>query len=435
MAKIISLGEYNSLYKYIWFYVISRLVYAYFFNYKTIPLTFKPEKLRLDSFPNSTFTKELMDYLIMFIFSYILLKYETWKIKKDCNKSSLNEKKITKNKNNINSLIYNKMSNNFTMRYTFFIFIILLVLSNILINNYYIIGLSGLDFWIFELIFISLINNMIFNYQIYKNQKLAIYFIIIICSILTFLSIINIFNDDQQDTIYKEYIWITPLAIIGFILIIFIKSFTYCKAKYYFDYKYLSVFKFLISVGIIGTIICLIATIISSNIVCVKKQQFKYINSICKLYDSEKKIKYYDNIIVFFRELYKNDKIFKGAYLILFFIKNINTFLTNLFTFLIIKYLSPEYCVISTSIYYLALEIFRFIDYLITRKYKNFSIYNILSELFAIIGGAIYLEFIELNFFGLNYHLKKSISNRSRRESSQIQELSELDGEIDDELE
>ena len=43
MVKIITLGEYNHFYKYIWFYVISRLIYAYIFTYQTIPLYFKPK--------------------------------------------------------------------------------------------------------------------------------------------------------------------------------------------------------------------------------------------------------------------------------------------------------------------------------------------------------------------------------------------------------
>ena len=97
----------------------------------------------------------------------------------------------------------------------------------------------------------------------------------------------------------------------------------------------------------------------------------------------------------------------------MFFLRSINSFVTILFTFLIIKYLSPEYTVISNSIYYFIIDIFKLINYLITGEYQYFSIYNILSELFSIIGAAIYLEFIELNFFDLNLDLKRNISNRS----------------------
>ena len=68
--------EYNGFYKYIWFYVISRLIYAYIFTYQTIPLYFKPKFLTLDSFPNGTFTKDLMDYLVILISAFFLLKYE-----------------------------------------------------------------------------------------------------------------------------------------------------------------------------------------------------------------------------------------------------------------------------------------------------------------------------------------------------------------------
>ena len=255
---------------------------------------------------------------------------------------------------------------------------------------------------------------MLFKSQIYRHQKLAIYFIIISCSLLYFLSIIDIFKNEQDDKIYKTYIWITPIAIICFILTIFLKSYSYCKSKYYFDLKYISVFRFLMFLGIIGAIICLIATIISSSFSC--DNNFKYVNSICRLYYSpEKNVRYYDNIKILFKELYK----LKGAYILIFFLRSINSFFTTLFTFLIIKYLSPEYTVISNLIYYFILEIFRLINFFIKHEYQYFSIYTILSELFSIIGTAIYLEFIELNFFNLNLDLKRNISNRSRTESFQ----------------
>ena len=92
MAKIITLGEYNKQYKYIWFLVLSRFLYTYIFSYSTIPLTFKPKFLTLKSLPTSVLAKDFIDYLVMFICSFLLLIYEKWRLKKDIKKPS--DKKI-----------------------------------------------------------------------------------------------------------------------------------------------------------------------------------------------------------------------------------------------------------------------------------------------------------------------------------------------------
>ena len=214
------------------------------------------------------------------------------------------------------------------------------------------------------------------------------------------MSTIQLFNDEIEKKIYKKYIWITPIAIISFILLTFLKSYTYCKSKFYFDLKYIPVIKFLMLVGLVGAIICSIASIISSFFKCVDRKAFYDINLFCKTYDKPTKDRYYDNYTIFFRDLWKEEeKIYNNIiYLFLFILRNINCFLTTFFTFLIIKNLRPEFYVIAISIYYFIIELLRFINFLIEGKYENFNLYDVLAEIFSFIGVAIYLELIELNF-------------------------------------
>ena len=422
MGKLITFGKYNKQYKYIWFFIISRLVFSYVFTYSTFAERYKFGFLKL-AFPTSILTKEFSEYIILFIGSIIFYKIEM-RQKNMTSKESF----LSKDTKNNKKLIYNKSSFLFRLPWTFYMSILLFVLSSILIDNYYHINLGGLDFWELQLIFISFINMMIFKVQVYKHQKLAIYLIIISCLIIKYIDIISIFKDDSDKKLYKEYIYLTPLVLIGFILFIFLQSYTYCQAKYYFDYKYISINKYLMWTGIIGTIITFIGSFVSGYKECMSYNDFKYIRTICKVYETDYNHRFYDNFKIFFKLLWKKKNTFISIlYIFLYILKNINSFLTTYFTFLIIKSLSPEYFICANSIYYFITSIFSMIDSYLSNKgiTKNTA----LSELFTIIGTSIYLEFIELNFCKLNHDLKYLITKRS---VSEITELTSFEEEIED---
>ena len=425
MTKLITCGKYNNQYKFIWFLVISRLIFSYFFTYNTFAERYKPTFLKIE-FPSSIFIKEFSEYIILFIGSFIFYQIEINQRAKisETSPSSLKGKKDTKL-----NLIYNKNRNIFRLPWTFYVSILLFVLSSMLIDHYYHISLQGLDFWELELIFISFINMMIFKTQVYRHQKLAIYLIIISCSIIKYIDIINIIKDDSEKKIYKEFIYLIPIALIGFILFIFLQSYAYCQAKYYFDYKYISVNKYLMWTGIIGGIITFIGGFIAGFKECVPYSQYKYIKYICKIYDTDYNHKFYDSFKIFFKQLWKKKStLISIEYIFLFILKNFNSFLTTYFTFLIIKNLSPEYFICANSIYYFITSIFSVIDSILSKKGVKQN--TALSELLSITGTAIYLEFIELNFCELNHDLKDLIRKRS---VSEITELSSFAEEIEDE--
>ena len=81
----------------------------------------------------------------------------------------------------------------------------------------------------------------------------------------------------------------------------------------------------------------------------------------------------------------------------------------------IIKYLSPEYYICSSNIFYFFKESANIIG---SNTLKKNKIYNLLAEFFAIFGTFIYLELIQLKFCGLDYYLKENIYKRGERESN-----------------
>ena len=123
--------------------------------------------------------------------------------------------------------------------------ITLLVLSNQLKKIYNVFGLKGLDFWMFELVFIYTITVFIFKLQIYRHKILSISIIIIFSTIMKLISLyISISN--KENKIYIKYIWIIPIGISTFLIFIFMRSYAYCKLKWLFDIKYISPIKLLI---------------------------------------------------------------------------------------------------------------------------------------------------------------------------------------------
>ena len=94
------------------------------------------------------------------------------------------------------------------------------------------------------------------------------------------------------------------------------------------------------------------------------------------------------------------------------FFKAINYFLS----ITILKFFSPEYLVCADSIFYFISKIICFIYYIVINSLNNYFIFDLLSQIFSILGTIIYLELIELNFCNLNYNLKKNIELRAKND-------------------
>ena len=415
MAKLLTFGIYNNLYKYIWLYVIFRLLYAYIFNYKTIPTNLKP--FILDSFPNNfIFTGSFFEYITTFFISFIFRRYELYQLKNEDNISISDTNSYKSTGTGAFNLIQLNIEKGKISK-SFCFIIIVIVLANLLTGSYYNLYLEGTDFWELELLLISLVNTMIFGEPLYRHQIFAILITIISCSITKTLSLIEIFRSDE-DKLFKIYIWIIPLAIISFIIAEFLRAYGYCKAKYYFNLKFLSVNVFLKYYGLIGSLICLLGSLISTYNECTSYYDNKNIKYICRNYKDNHN--YFDSFKLYFDKFWNKETTSKNVgYVFLFILKNTFLAMTSFFTFSIIKHLGPEFYVCANSIYYLIVEILNVIGYLISHD-NEVNKYKIISEIFLVISAAIYLEFIELNFFKINYDSKRNIEFRLLSEMSEL---------------
>lgn len=79
MAKYISFGGYNKLYKYIWFFFINKFINGYLFG-SEFPNEIKIVKK--NTLPKSLIIQEGFNYLGIFLFSIFLLIYESIQKKK-----------------------------------------------------------------------------------------------------------------------------------------------------------------------------------------------------------------------------------------------------------------------------------------------------------------------------------------------------------------
>ena len=180
MCKLISFGGYNKLYKYIWIYLIFGLI----LNQSSLIL-----RKEIIDFPQDIIIQQIFDYLGVFIFSLLLYIYFYWKKEEKDDKRNISEINISRTKSSSSyiNLIYNKYDENrpFSIK-QYFILVILLILSNQLEHIFYNIGLDGLNFWMFGIVFISIIYSKIFKIGIYLHHKIAIGFISIFYGPLMF---------------------------------------------------------------------------------------------------------------------------------------------------------------------------------------------------------------------------------------------------------
>lgn len=430
MGKYITLGKCSILYKYIWYYILFQIIYDYLFDYN-LPNELKLSYLRPENYPKNILVQEGFNYLGTFIFSILFYSYEISKIKrkrKSQEISELNYSFISKSSIDI-KLIYNDYEKGLVSPLYINLIIILLTISAQLMNTFFIINLNGLNFWMFEVLFISYLSFNIFDVPIYKHKKLAICFIMFFPSIFKSLSVVEIFKNDYEQRIYKNYIWFIPIGVISFLLITCIRDYSICKIKWLIDYKYISPNRLIITYGIVGSLICFIASIFTTIIKCVDKNTFKNIDLICNahLKVENEEIFYYDHFLFYFKDIWRENRN-NFIYIILIIIKIFLFFMVKLFSILIIKNLDQVFFICSTSIYYFIIRTLKlFTSLFIEVKNLKIQLYEVLAEFFSFLGIIVYLELIELNFWKLNYNLKRTISNRSKNESRMSSICSEED--------
>ena len=237
MGKYISFGKYNKLYKYIWIYVIIRIVNDYLFS-GVFPDKIKPSIFESHNYPPINLVQSFFIYLGTFIFAILLFHYLKSKVK--------NKDKITANQNEPNKkyeFIYYIYLPDINIK-TIILTIIFSIISIELIQVLNVAGFEGLLYWVFDLFIIAYINLKMFDIPLYSHKKFAIIFIIIICTLFKILSTYEYISNDNFKLFYKNHIILIPIIIIIYLFISVLRFYSICKIKWLLDFKYIHTRRF-----------------------------------------------------------------------------------------------------------------------------------------------------------------------------------------------
>lgn len=378
-------------------------------------------------------------YLTIFLISVIIFflnKVDNSKKKANIN---LNQNSSSRTSSGGITLIYNDLEEQFKYNNSVLsIFAVnsLFILSKILTTLFNKFGFKDLSIWMFELFIISFLYNKLFKKSLFKHQKLAIYFNVIIISILKLYFLLKNFlgNKDNNNKIYITYEWIIPIGFIFYLIIMLCRSYSITRLKYFMDIRYISQDKLLISFGLIGTFFYAIILVISTFAKCDNHLSDINFCNIKNNTDSNNNT-YLDSINIYYQK-YKEKEILEFLFQIfLTFLGVISNYLYIYFYISVIKYLSPIHVIFFNSVYYFiiytALLICYFFNIEINIKNNN-PIIPFICNFLAIIGFMIYLEIIELDFCGFNYNLTKYIISRSKTETEKTNEKSLINNEDED---
>ena len=278
MAKYIKCSSFNSKYKYIliccFFGLLCKFLFGYYHNENFEKLKFFRTNFQI-KISYHVQVHDVFRYLGILIISIIIHKYQQNHSKKDLNVNTSENRTLSSSSGRL--LIHNDIEKELkedNSPLSIFLANSLYIFHKILTTFYNKIGLSDLDYWMFELLIISYLNNRIFKKNTYKHQKCGIYFNIIACLPLKILSFLITFNSEKKP-IYRNHEWFIPIGIIFYFVIMLLRSYGIAKMKYLMDLKYISPIKLLISYGKIGSIYSIIICSISTFVKCTNN----YINN------------------------------------------------------------------------------------------------------------------------------------------------------------
>ena len=290
---------------------------------------------------------------------------------------------------------------------------------------------SDLDFWIFNIVFISIFMYYYFRINIYNHHKYSLIFIFFTNLCLLFIA--ASIKKNKEPTIFNKHTWKCFFIILMYIIFSLVSSFSKVASKKLMDINYVSPYKLIFFIGIFGFFFTLISLIFTSIINCGANSKYcKIQNSVIK---NNSTSTYLDNIPLYFSEMKNiyNNKDYKAFYIEIFVViplYSLANFGEFAFEIVIILYLNPNYILISDCIYFGTTKL---IEYIFKGDYapKKFLV-EYIAESLTLIGYTIYLEIIELRFCGLDNDLKKNITERSIKESL-VQEIDfDINERIDD---
>jgi hypothetical protein len=446
MVKCLSIGNCNKYFIYIFlsifFHILNDTLYG--FNYDCfIDVKFIDTETQ-DYFSWHDLIHKIFSFIGTIILAYFFGKYESFSSQRQSLNTNISNESENKDKKTLKmTLIHNEIDDTlYTDKYSFTICLIIVVLWIIEEQLIDIFGLAlkDLDFWMFELIIITLISIKMFKVEIYSHQIFAMWFCIVPC-ILKIATIVLSFSQKKEikknnlPILYTDNIKYIPIGIIIYILLITSRAFVNCKIKWFMDLKYVSPNKLLFYYGIAGAIISTLICIITTFVKCDDiKSPIDIYDYICKIpYNNETQNnftyyeRYFDSFIFYintFRgKINKDFHSIEVLYEIIIIILGVLTFFFyKYFSILVIQNLTPVYLIFSNPIYFLLQKsivlLYTYIknDNFFEDDPIQFMIYkfclDLSGDLFSIIGFLMYLEIIELKFGNYDYNLKVNIIKR-----------------------
>ena len=370
---IISCGKCD---KFFWYYVLAYYIIAFIIVgcYSTFPDIKNVKKTKDFILVNPTLT--YLGEFLMILFGLIY------------NKINRSEK---------NALINNKEKNKMTKKgYIYFGIVCFLLLlydfSQLLLllnfKKYSFLSYISLNkSWSFVLIFLILFNILYLKINVYRHQKLAIFFFIL-SGVTSLLIGIIVYSEDEFVARNSVLIIFQMLsAIFEAIIIILIKKIM--------DKNFLSPLKVCYLIGLFNFIISSIILFILSNI----KNNSEYIFSFSSIEEEE-----ILRIIIWFIVYPLVNGIRKLM---------INIILNKYTMFHLFIFFKLDSLIDSSIIAYK-----RQID----KTKKIFFSIELFLQLIELCMYFVYLEMIELNFCGLSKNIKRNIQNRASDEFSEIEE-------------
>ena len=331
MVKYIEFGEYNKNYNFIFLTVIFWILFNYLPESLIIPLikNYNIISEKVEDLYNHG--KIINAFLLfgMFIFSCILNKYESKLSKSESKVDNLNSSNLDKGCYIDVKISEEKKREKLINRKN--LLNIIIVISICIFTQFLtgiVLVLKIFNSWMVILLVSSFINTKMFNIKIYKHQKCAIAFIFSVLFIFELISFILSMISENDENIYKKYIWLIPIGFIIYCLYVFAFSYSYSKLKWFMDLNWISLSKLLIIYSLIGFLINIIMGVIYSFIKCENENLF------CDKED-EKGNYYIENFMMFYKEILA---IYRDGYKSDFIIVIFLLFFFHLFYFYIISF-------------------------------------------------------------------------------------------------
>ena len=296
--------------------------------------------------------------------------------------------------------------------------------------------LKDVDFWFFEILIVTIIYSKIFLVQIYKHNKFAIILNLIPSFLKITCIILNLTTD--EDIIYKKYIWWIFVGFLCHSTLTAIISFINCSLKSFLDLKYTTSSQLLMFYSSVGILTSFLICIISTYVPCSSIEEIEdnyIVNIMCNVRDDN--YTYFDNFEIYFTTYYKENSSEKFIRTLIIILDSLTFYLHKYFFLLSIKYTDPVHIYFHLPIFYVFQKTFLVINNAIIRGNGFKHVYNyriakyfldISGDIFCLIGFLIYLEVIELNFCGLNYNLKRNITQRGIEEGFILADSSTNEG-------